>query len=76
MTATKTWELSIPLAWSAYQERLRGSVWSGGYHERQSDASHEVFSRIAGGDTFVVALDLLSPGPPLRVRVNLTAMPF
>jgi hypothetical protein len=75
MAIVKTWELSVPLTWSAYQDRLRGSVWGGGFHERQSDGSHEVFSRVAGGDMFILNVDLVSPGPPLRVRIALTAMP-
>ena len=74
MKTTKVWELSVPLTWSAYQDHLRQSTWSG-YHERESSATREAFSRITGGDMFMLDIDLLPSGARLRVRVNLTAMP-
>ena len=74
MTISKTWELSVPLEWPAYQDRLRGATWSG-YHERERTGTRQAFSRVAGGDMFILSIDLLSAGPPLRVRVTLTAMP-
>jgi hypothetical protein len=74
MVTTETWELSVPLAWPTYQDLLRGAIWRG-YHERESTSSHEVFSRNAEGDMFILSLELLSLGLPIRVRVNLTAMP-
>lgn len=74
MTTSRTWEVSVPLAWPAYQQRLRGASWHG-YHERESTTTSEAFARVVGGDMFMLTLDLLAPGPPIRVRVNLTAMP-
>jgi hypothetical protein len=60
--------------WSAYQAHLRQSAWNG-YHERESGDAREAFSRIVAGDMFMLDVELLSAGPPLRVRVNLIAMP-
>jgi len=74
MTISRTWEVSVPVGWPAYQEHLRGAPWLG-YHERESTSTRESFSRLREGDMFMLTLDLLSPGPPIRVRVNLTAMP-
>ncbi len=75
MKTTKVWELSVPLPWSVYQDHLRQSAWRGSYHERETSSAREAFSRIAGGDMFILDVDLLSSGSPIRVRVDLTAMP-
>jgi hypothetical protein len=75
MTTTKVWELSVPLSWSVYQDHLRHSVWRGPYHERETGSAREAFSRMSGGDTFILDVDLFSSGPPLRVRVSLIGMP-
>ena len=75
MKTTKVWELSVPLPWSVYQDHLRHSAWRGSYHERETSSAREALSRMTGGDMFLLDVDLLSSGPPLRVRVDLTAMP-
>ena len=75
MTATKTWDFAIPLTWNAYEDHLRAAAGASGYHEREGDVAHEIFSRLSGGDMFILKLELLSPGPPLRARATLTAMP-
>jgi hypothetical protein len=73
-TLSETWELSVPLTWAVYRRRLRDAM-SAGYHEISSDGAHQAFSRASTGDAFSVSLDLVSPGPPLRVRVTFTAAP-
>jgi hypothetical protein len=75
MTITRTSDLSVPLTWAGYQARLRGKV-PPGYLERERSGTREVFSRVDDGLLFTVTLDLLTIGPPLRVRVNLIAMPL
>lgn len=75
MTATKTWELAIPLTWDSYRDRLRAAAAASGYHERERAGAREMFSRLSGGDTFILELELLSAGPPLGVRATLTALP-
>jgi len=73
-TLSETWELSVPLIWAVYRGRLRDAM-SEGYHEIPSEGAHQAFSRASTGDAFSVSLDLVSPGPPLRVRVTFTAAP-
>jgi hypothetical protein len=75
MAIARTWQLSVPRAWPAYQERLRARLPDAGYHEREADDVHELFSRAARGDIFTVAVELVSPAQPIRVRVIFTAMP-
>jgi hypothetical protein len=71
---SETWELSVPLTWAVYRGRLHDAM-SEGYHEISSDGAHQAFSRASTGDAFSVSLDLVLPGPPLRVRVTFTAAP-
>ena len=73
-TLSETWELSVPVTWTVYCGRLRDAMPEG-HHEISSDGAHQAFSRASTGDAFSVSLDLVSPGPPLRVRVTFTAAP-
>ena len=75
MTTTDTWDVSAPITWTAYRDRLRSSAPSG-YRPREGSEAREVFSRTAGGDAYAVNVDLITSGPPVRVRVSLTAAPY
>jgi hypothetical protein len=74
MTVNATGELSIPLTWKEYTDRLTARAGAG-YRMTFCDRSRISFARVAGGDAYSFEVVTLSAGPPLRARVIFAAMP-
>ena len=73
-TMTAIDELSIPLPWPEYTERLR-ATGPAGYRLTTSDASHIGFARSTAGDAYSLTIESLAPGPPVRGRITFVARP-
>jgi len=67
-------EISTTMSWDQYRRWVDASE-KVGYQQTGSKRMSASFIRRLPGDAFRVDLELVAPGPPLRVRMTFTATP-
>lgn len=67
-------DISTPLTWDEYRRWVDASE-KAGYRAARADPTSASFVRTLSGDEFRVDLEIVVPGPPLRVRMTFTATP-
>jgi hypothetical protein len=67
-------DISTGLTWDEYRRWVDASEKTG-YHSTGADRTSASFVRTLPGDEFRVDLEIVVPGPTLRVRLTFTATP-
>ena len=67
-------DISTGLTWDEYRRWVDASE-KGSYHAAGADRTSASFVRTLSGDEFRVDLEIVVPGPTLRVRLTFTATP-
>lgn len=74
-TLRASWDFETAQTWQTYSgwagSRLRVDSWAA----RPARPSELVYGKALPGDSLVLTLERLSPGPPLRIRATFTASP-
>jgi len=74
LTGRAVAEISTNLSWDQYLRWVDASDKTG-YARRASGITTATFVRTLPGDELRVDLEIIAPGPPLRVRITFTATP-
>ncbi len=67
------WEIESDQEWPTYREALARAL-PAGYTASASGGHDATFTRRLSGDTFYVQVEVLSVGPPLRIRLTFLAL--
>jgi len=74
VSARVSWEIRAKSSWAAYRAWLAARLGGeNGFHTKSENASQVVFSRALPADVHSLNVELLEPGPPIRVRVTFEA---
>lgn len=68
-----SWELETDMDWPSYRKWVREQL--DGYDARSDGERSLVFRRSIPGDTYMLAIEAVSLGPPLRVQLSFNASP-
>jgi len=68
-----SWEIESDQEWPAYREVLERAL-PAGYTASASGGHDASFTRRLSGDTFYIRVEVLSAGPPLRIRLTFLAL--
>lgn len=71
LAAEATWELQTDMSWKEYGDWLTDRL-SPQYERRPTADGSLVFHRALAGDTHTIRLNIVSAGPPLRIRGTFT----
>ena len=68
-----SWELETTMEWRTYRAWVRKRL--AGYDVSSQGERTVVFRRSVPGDAYSLEIESISPGPPLRIRVDYHASP-
>ena len=68
-----TWEVEASMSWGDYVQRVSRRL--AGFVDDRADGNAAQFTRSFPGDTHILRIELLSLGPPLRVRATFQSFP-
>ena len=72
-TVETSWEVETVKDWESYRAAIGRAARSADYRQGPSGEAGASFFRPETGDTYYLQVELLDPGPPLRVRVSFMA---